>query len=186
MLEPLVVTLFPVLFLIVLFGGGALFRRRNIDMDGEAPIDKTLFFTSKYLIVVLWLAMVLHAWGVNLAFVEVPGLVRAVSLCLWVFGFALLFIGRLGLGDSFRLGSPKEKTGLKDNGLFSFSRNPMYVGVFATLIAAVLYTLNPILFLIAAFVIAVHHKIVLAEEQHLRTTFGQDYAAYCARVRRYV
>ena len=43
MIESLVVTLFPFLFLVVLFGGGALFRRGNVDQDGEAPIDKTLF-----------------------------------------------------------------------------------------------------------------------------------------------
>ena len=44
----LAVTLPPALFLVVLFGGGALFRRRNIDMDGAPPIGKALFVTSKY------------------------------------------------------------------------------------------------------------------------------------------
>jgi protein-S-isoprenylcysteine O-methyltransferase Ste14 len=185
-IEPWVVTLFPVLFLIVLFGGGALFRRRNIDMDGEAPIDKTLFLISKYLIVVLWLSVILHAWGIRLSFVQVPAALVWVSVCIWVFGFALLFIGRLGLGDSFRIGSPKEKTGLKTDGLFRLSRNPMYVGVYATLLAAVLYTMNPILLLGAAFVVAVHHRIVLAEEQHLRRLFGREYVDYCGRVGRYL
>jgi protein-S-isoprenylcysteine O-methyltransferase Ste14 len=186
MIEPLVVTVFPVLFLIVLFGGGALFRRRNIDMDGEAPIDKTPFLVSKYLIIVLWLGVILHAWGVRLLFVQVPTALVWVSLCIWALGFALLFTGRLGLGDSFRIGSPKEQTGLKTDGLFSFSRNPMYVGVYATLLAAVLYTMNPIFLLLAAFVVAVHHRIVLAEEQHLRRLFGQKYVDYCGRVRRYL
>jgi hypothetical protein len=54
MIEFLAVTLFPMLFLIVLFGGGELFRRRNINMDGEPPIDRTLFFMSKYSILILW------------------------------------------------------------------------------------------------------------------------------------
>ena len=83
MIEPIVVTILPVLFLIVLFGGGALFRRRSIDMDGEPPIGKGLFYSSKYAILVLWGAMVLHSWGIGLAFVEVPGLLKWVALVPW-------------------------------------------------------------------------------------------------------
>lgn len=63
MAEPLLVTLFPVLFLIILFGGGERFRRRAIDMDGDPPIGRTPFYLSKYLIVVLWCAMALQSWG---------------------------------------------------------------------------------------------------------------------------
>jgi protein-S-isoprenylcysteine O-methyltransferase Ste14 len=62
----------------------------------------------------------------------------------------------------------------------------MYLGVYATLLASVLRTLNPVLLLVAAFIIAVHHRIVLAEEAHLRDVFGEEYTAYCRRVRRYV
>ena len=186
MVESLSVTLPPMAFLIVLFGGGALFRRRNIDMDGEPPIAKTLFYTSKYAILLLWAGMVLQSWGMDLSFITVPGGLKWVALSLWASGFILLFIGRLGLGESFRIGSPKEETRLQVNGLFRFSRNPMYLGVYGTLLASVLYTLNPFLFCIGVFVAAVHHRIVLAEERHLRKVFGEQYAEYCHRVRRYL
>jgi len=36
------------------------------------------------------------------------------------------------------------------------------------------------------FVIAVHHRIVLAEENHLRNVFGREYFEYCSRVRQYI
>jgi protein-S-isoprenylcysteine O-methyltransferase Ste14 len=186
MIELVVVTVFPVLFLIVLFGGGALLRRKNIDMDGESPIGRKVFYTSKYAILGLWAVMVVQSWGVNLSFGRAPGWLRWVSLFLWIGGFLLLFIGRLGLADSFRIGSPKESTHLKTGGLFQFSRNPMYVGVYATILASILYTLNPIVLLAGVFVVAVHHRIVLAEEQHLQKAFGQEYADYCCRVRRYL
>jgi len=185
MIESILVTLFPVLFLIILFGGGALFRRRNIDMDGEAPVNRTLFYASKYSIVLLWGAMVLQTWGINLSFVKVAGIIKWVSLFLWFSGFLLLLTGRLGMGDSFRLGSPRESTCLKKGGLFSFSRNPMYLGVYATLAASILYTMNPIVLVIGIFVTAVHHKIVLAEEQYLQKIFGNEYVDYCKCVRRY-
>jgi protein-S-isoprenylcysteine O-methyltransferase Ste14 len=186
MLFPLLVTSLPVLFLAGLILKAAALRRRNIDMDGTPPIPKALFLSSKYAIVIVWGAMVIQGWGGKLSFIDIPRLVTSASLGLWVLGFALLFAGRSGLGDSFRIGSPKESTGLKQSGLYRFSRNPMYVGVYATLCAAVLRTLNPILFLVALFVVAVHHRIVLAEEAHMRDVFGQEYGTYCSRVRRYL
>ena len=186
MIESLSVTLLPIGFLIVLFGGGALFRRRNIDMDGEPPIAKTPFYLSKYAILLMWAGMVLQSWRMNLPFITVPGVVKWVALSLWASGFTLLFIGRFGLGSSFRIGSPKERTRLQVDGLFRLSRNPMYLGVYGTLAASVLYTLNPFLFLTGIFVAAVHHRIVLAEEQHLRMVFGEQYTEYCHRVRRYL
>ena len=82
MIESFGITLFPVLFLIVLFGGVELFRRRSIDMDGKPPIDRRLFYISKYSILILWGAMVLHSWGINLSFISVPGILKRVSLCL--------------------------------------------------------------------------------------------------------
>jgi len=62
----------------------------------------------------------------------------------------------------------------------------MYVGVYATIIAASLYTLNPVVILLGAFVVSVHHAIVLAEEKTMHKVFSQEYPAYCSRVRRYV
>jgi protein-S-isoprenylcysteine O-methyltransferase Ste14 len=186
MAESILVTLLPVLFLIVLFGGGELFRRRAIDMDGDPPINHPLFYVSKYSIIILWAAMALQSWGIDLTLVRVPPPLKVVALGCWVLGFGLLFTGRFRLGASFRIGSPKERTSLETNGLFRISRNPMYLGVFATLLASILYTGNPILLLVGIFIVVVHHLIVLAEERYLRDVFGDEYIAYCRRVRRYL
>ncbi len=186
MIEPLVITALPVLFLIVLFGGGELFRRKNIDMDGEPPIDKTLFYLSKYTIVILWAVMVLTAWGINPPFIRRPVSVKWISLGLWVMGFLLLFAGRFKLGNSFRLGSPQESTSLKVNGLYQFIRHPMYLGVYSTVLATSLYTMNPVFLFLALAVIKIHHKIVVVEEWHLLKEFGEEYKNYCSRVRRYL
>jgi protein-S-isoprenylcysteine O-methyltransferase Ste14 len=62
----------------------------------------------------------------------------------------------------------------------------MYVGVYATLCAAVVGTLNPIVLLAAVYVIAVHHGIVRAEEAQLRRALGEPYRTYCSQVRRYL
>jgi protein-S-isoprenylcysteine O-methyltransferase Ste14 len=186
MIEAALVTILPVGFLIVLFGGGALFLKRKIEQDGEVPINKTLFYASKYSILVLWGAMVMRSWGISISFIEVPRFLQLIALLFWILGFTLLYLGRFKLGDSFRLGTPKEDTSLKVDGLFRLSRNPMYVGMYTTMVASALYTLNPIVILLGAFVIGIHHYIVLAEERHMQKVFGQEYVEYCNRVQQYI
>jgi protein-S-isoprenylcysteine O-methyltransferase Ste14 len=186
MFEPLAVTLLPALFLAVLIGGGEVFRRQRINQDGKPPIDRRVFYASKYAIVVLWGAVIASSWGAPVSFVDVPSASKWVGLLFWAAGFLVLFVGRFGLGKSFRIGSPTEQTDLRVNGLFRLSRNPMYLGVYATLVASVFYTLNPIMLVVAAFVVVAHHRIVLAEERHLTNAFGSKYADYCRCVRRYL
>jgi protein-S-isoprenylcysteine O-methyltransferase Ste14 len=62
----------------------------------------------------------------------------------------------------------------------------MYLGVYITILASIVYTLNPIFLAIGIFIVFVHHRIVLAEEQYLLNAFGEEYKEYCARVRRYI
>jgi protein-S-isoprenylcysteine O-methyltransferase Ste14 len=186
MIEAVLVTILPVGFLIILFWGGALFQKKKISQDGEAPINRTLFYTSKWSIVILWGAMALASWGIGFPSVQVPRFLQVIALAFWFTGFAFLYLGRFKMGESFRLGTPKEDTSLKTDGLFRVSRNPMYVGVYATIVAASLYTGNPVVILLGAFVVAVHHAIILEEEKHMHRVFSREYPEYCSRVRRYV
>ena len=186
MIEAIWVTLLPAGFLIILFGGGARFLGKGVAQDGKAPIEKTLFYASKYSILVIWGAMALAGWGIVMSPIEVPRPLRYIALLFWSAGFALLYCGRFTMGDSFRLGTPEEETHLRTNGLFRLSRNPMYLGVYATIAATVLYTLNPLVILPGIFIIAVHHRIVLAEENHLKNVFGREYTEYCSCVPRYI
>jgi hypothetical protein len=91
MIESLFVTLLPLGFLVVLFGGGARFRRQNVDMDGDPPIGKVQFLSSKYLIVAVWAAMVAQCWGRDLSFLRARGSLRVMDYsesagtrCIWV------------------------------------------------------------------------------------------------------
>ncbi len=186
MIGALAVTIPPVGFLIILFGGGVMFLREHIEQDGEPPIHRTLFYISKYSIIVLWGAMVLQSWGIDLSPFEVPLPLRITGLVSWFFGFALLYIGRFQMGSSFRLGTPRERTSLRIDGIFGLSRNPMYVGMYATMVAPALSTLNPVVIFAGACVIAVHHSIVRAEETHMQKVYGREYSDYRNRVRRYI
>jgi protein-S-isoprenylcysteine O-methyltransferase Ste14 len=179
-------TALPLAFLVQLLWSEVALARRRIVLSGKPPIDPWLFFACKYLSIGAWGAVALQSFGIGwrpLAGFRVPA---AVSWAVWVFGFGLLFLGRINLSAHFRLGLPNEATRFMRNGVFRFTRNPMYAGIDVTMIAAVLYTGNPALLAAAMFVIAVQHRIILAEEPWMLATFGADYVHYRERVGRYV
>ena len=76
---------------------------------------------------------------------------------------------------------------LVTDGVFRFSRNPMYVGFAAALVgwavclAAPWTLLGPV-----AFVLYTNRFQVLPEERMMRAKFGGAYDEYRARVRRWV
>jgi protein-S-isoprenylcysteine O-methyltransferase Ste14 len=184
--DPVIATALPLAFLVQLLWSEVALARRRIVLSGKPPIDRRLFFACKYLSIGTWFAVALQSFGIGwrpLTGFRVP---PAAAWAAWVLGFGLLFLGRINLSAHFRLGLPNEATRFRRNGAFRFTRNPMYTGIDVTMIAAVLYTGNPALLAVAAFVIAVQHRIILAEEPWLLATFGKDYVQYRERVGRYV
>jgi protein-S-isoprenylcysteine O-methyltransferase Ste14 len=108
-----------------------------------------------------------------------------VGLCFG--GFLVLVLSLVSFGDSFRVGIDVERPDrLVTTGIFAVSRNPIYVGFGLVLIGEFLVFPNwiPLVYLVAGMWL--FHRQVLREEQFMRDHYGQEYAAYCDRVRRYV
>lgn len=80
-----------------------------------------------------------------------------------------------------------DPTLLVTDGLFSFSRNPMYLGMSAALVGLVvaLGTLWPLLVAVA-FVIIADRWYIRFEEAAMRRKFGDAYDAYTQRTRRWL
>ena len=73
------------------------------------------------------------------------------------------------------------------NGPYRFTRNPMYLGMAGTLLgAAVLFGSLAPLAAIPLFMALIEWRFILAEEALLIATFGEAYAQYRARVRRWL
>jgi protein-S-isoprenylcysteine O-methyltransferase Ste14 len=70
---------------------------------------------------------------------------------------------------------------------FSFSRNPMYLGITSMLlgVALLLGTVSPLL-PTAAFAVLMDLRFVRVEERMLAERFGDEWEQYCARVRRWL
>jgi protein-S-isoprenylcysteine O-methyltransferase Ste14 len=80
-----------------------------------------------------------------------------------------------------------EPTLMVTDGLFSWSRNPMYLGMAAFLVGlgVVLGTL-PSLFIAAAFIVIADRWYIRFEEAAMRRKFGDAYVAYTQRTRRWL
>lgn len=108
-----------------------------------------------------------------------------VALCLG--RLSVLVASLVSFGRSFRVGidvdHPDE---LVTTGIFSVSRNPIYVGGALVLIGEFLAFPNWIPLAFLAGGLALFHRQVLREEEFMRNHYGAEYLRYCERVRRYV
>jgi len=81
---------------------------------------------------------------------------------------------------------PDEASTVVSHGIYTFSRNPMYLALALFLLAISVYLANYIsLLLIPAFIWYITEYQIKPEEQALEKLFGDDYLAYKARVRRW-
>jgi protein-S-isoprenylcysteine O-methyltransferase Ste14 len=116
-----------------------------------------------------------------------PGL-QIPALVLFALGLALTVLAQAAMGASWRIGvDPSERTDLVTGGPFGIVRNPIYSGMIPAM--AGLAILSPtVLSLAGALAVAVGIEIQVraVEEPHLLRTHGDAYAAYAARVGRFV
>ena len=73
------------------------------------------------------------------------------------------------------------------NGVFSFSRNPIYLGDWLVLIGASLWLMSywPLIFSPIVWLI-IRYGVIRHEEAHLEAKFGQEYRDYKSRVSRWI
>lgn len=79
-----------------------------------------------------------------------------------------------------------DSTGLNINGIYKFSRNPMYVSYFICFIGMALLTQSMVLFVMVCIFQISAHWIILAEERWCIDKFGVVYKEYMKKVRRYI
>ena len=81
----------------------------------------------------------------------------------------------------------KESTFLVTEGLYRYSRNPIYLGMMLFLIGlwVLLGSLTPLL-VIAVFPWLIQEKFIKIEEQMLEDKFGDQYLDYKQKVRRWI
>ena len=152
---------------------------------GSAPWWGGVLFAAA--LVLTALGLVLAATGAVPA-VPLSAAVVWAGLVVALTGFVAVVLAQSGMGTSWRIGvDPTEHTALITGGLFAIARNPIFTAMCAALAGLVVMT--PTVLTVAGLVclvVAVQLQVRVVEEPYLLATHGETYAAYAARVGRFV
>lgn len=115
---------------------------------------------------------------------------ETLSIIGWVFliiSLIIVWIAQSNMANSWRIGiDEKNKTKLVTKGLFSISRNPIFLGIMIANIGLFLVIPNAFTLLITSLsTISINTQIRL-EEEFLEQEFGNDYLEYKTKVRRWI
>ena len=128
----------------------------------------------------------LKPWLVPIAYLEseslhLAGAILAAAAILWIGG------AQIQMSGSFRIGvDPSEHTALVRRGLFSVSRNPIYVGILTALCGFFLMAPNALSFGLTVTAIVGIPVQVRLEEEYLLSKHGDAYREYRSGVGRWI
>jgi len=112
--------------------------------------------------------------------------VKLVGVALASLGLAIFASAYFSFGDSWRVGFDVKRPGaLVTSGIFSISRNPIYLSLDLLFMGVFLINGTLIFLIFAALAIANMHWQIRQEEEFLSNLYGQPYRNYCARTGRY-
>jgi protein-S-isoprenylcysteine O-methyltransferase Ste14 len=144
----------------------------------------------------LWFyELVACAWSVKFHFIpqrativvfDMPAL-KIVGALLLIAGLTFYGLGTGGLGESWRLGIDRKTPGsLRTNGIFAWTRNPIYLGFDLMVSGTFLIQGRLHLLLITIVLVTVLHQQIRREERFLAERYGDAFDSYCTRVGRYI
>lgn len=81
---------------------------------------------------------------------------------------------------------PETASALVSSGIYRYTRNPMYLGFATVLVAGSIFLAWPALLGVLGFVLYMNRFQIAPEERALTKLFGDDFAQYCNRVRRWI
>ena len=113
-----------------------------------------------------------------------------VAVPLVAIGIAIIVDARVLLArahTTWHPSMPERTTSLVTTGVYRYSRNPIYLGMFLALVGWAVVLADPVaLALSAAFVLYMDRLQIVPEERSLLTAVGDEYRDYADRVRRWV
>lgn len=149
-----------------------------------------LILIAMFLIIVvatnfIWI-MPNYKFLLPIGFLEI-GLLQTIGFILSILGQLMGFIAQLQMKNSWRLGVDKNAdTKLVTTGLFSLSRNPIYLFLGISFFGFFLIAPNFVSIVCCIFMLFGVNEKTKDEEEFLTDKFGSEFIAYQKSVRRWV
>ncbi len=148
----------------------------------EGQLGKRIVFRALFRVVVYGLIgySIVYLWRSGVRFAA-PSTLLAVLLVSC--GFAIAFFATAALGWTNAFGS---KEGLRTDGIFRYSRNPIYIATWFGLAGWAL--LVPVMFVFATLLnwALLYLVAIFIEERWLAREYGAPYVEYCRKVWRII
>ena len=161
----------------------------NKDDDAHGYNGKVFSFISVLELIVIsiyafsdnWRDFLLPLW-----YLEYP-ILQKTGYVMLLLSLVIVWVAQSQMADSWRIGIDEEnKTELVTNGLFRYSRNPIFFGIMVANIGLFLVLPNAFTMLIVSLsTISVNTQIRL-EEEFLKKAHKNSYLDYSKKVRRWI
>ena len=149
--------------------------------------EKTLHTVESLMSVATLGVVAAQLLSIVLGWNHMPAGARMTGFLTGLAGDGVFLAAVLCMKDSWRAGIPKQdKTELVTGGVYAFSRNPAFLGFDLMYLGVALMYGNILTAAFSIFAAVMLHLQILQEEKYMLATFGSAYAAYSARVARYL
>jgi len=146
----------------------------------------------KVMIIGTWISITIFSFFpelyehlVPIRYLELDAL-RMAGLIILIGSFVWLSIAQYQMSNSWRIGIDYgEKTELVSDGLFKYSRNPIFLGVLVSYLGTFLIIPNALSFAILLVTFLTIQFQVRLEEEYLVSIHGKTYLSYQMKVRRW-
>ena len=113
--------------------------------------------------------------------------IKYIGILFCYIGLIIFLLALISFGKSWRIGiDEKNSNELVTNGIFKYSRNPIFLFMDLYFIGIMLIYPNIVFMLLALGTIIGIHSQILREEEFLIKKFGEKYIEYKNKTRRYI
>lgn len=159
----------------------------NNKKDGKTNFVEILVRFATFIWGTLWVLQVQDDEFFNrTAFLDENIFSDILGLALIAVGEGLFILAMINMKSSWRVGiDKKSKSELITAGVYKFSRNPAFVGMYLMYTGLLLAYPNMLSLIVVLVNVISIHLLVLQEEKHLTEVFGDEYIRYKADTPRY-
>jgi protein-S-isoprenylcysteine O-methyltransferase Ste14 len=145
-----------------------------------------LISSIMYGLIILRLTLLKPKWIIEIEILNYQSL-KSIGYIVIFVGFILGIFALIAMKNSWRVGIKyNQKTILVTTGIYSISRNPYFLSYNILFLGYILIFPSIILIVLYVLLVIIFHKMILEEEEYLKSIHNAKYEAYKNKVNRYL